>query len=153
MQWKEIPRDDGVRGQWAKLYVTMNPKGRIVMSRVTYERLGEPKSFVVLFESTNNVIGIKPATLSTRNAFPVCVTASSCKGRKGGRAINVFRLVQDHNTNLPDTIQFHDAEIDHDGIMRLDLRTARVSQRSLNHYSRKREKTADGKYPPESSST
>lgn len=54
--------------QWCGIYITMNPKGSIVMSRFTYERMGEPKAFVLLFDTVNNRIGLKPAVLSTRNA-------------------------------------------------------------------------------------
>lgn len=104
-QWQEIPRDN-IRGQWAALYVTMNPKGKIVLSRYTYERLGEPAAFKVLFDDANNIIGLQPTVLSARNAFRACVVTSSLKGGKGGRAINAFRLVQDCNIRLPDTIKF-----------------------------------------------
>ena len=68
--WQEIPRGD-VMPQYAGIYVTMNPMGDIVMSRVTYEMLGAPQAFVILFDRTNNRIGLKPAHLTTRNAYPV----------------------------------------------------------------------------------
>ena len=45
------------------------------------------------------------------------------QGRPGVQADAGTRI------SLPETIRFHDAEIDHDGILILDLRTARVSER------------------------
>jgi len=38
--------------------------------------------------------------------------------------------MQEFGIDLPETLQFKDAEIDQDGILILDLRTARVSARA-----------------------
>ncbi len=54
--WQEVLRGD-VMPQYAGIYVTMNPAGDIVMSRVTNEMMGAPKAFVILFDRTNNRIG------------------------------------------------------------------------------------------------
>ena len=121
--WREVPRDE-IKGQWAALYVTMNRRGFIVMSRVTHQRLGEPKAFQLLFDAVNNRIGLKPAAQSTRNAYPV----GPC-GPHGGKVVRAYRLMQDFGISLPETIRFHDAEIDQDGVLVLDLRTARVTGR------------------------
>jgi hypothetical protein len=137
--WKQLPRENSARGSWAALYVTMKPNGEIVMSRVTWERLGGPAAFHILFDEANNRIGLKPTVLQMRDAYKACV-----KGRRGGRCVNAYRLTQDYNIRLTYTIQFHDAEIDHDGILILDLRTARISQRSANHpRNRKKKETSD----------
>lgn len=122
--WRECPRND-VQGQWAAFYVTMNPKGYVVMSRVTYQRLGEPKAFLLLFDTVNNRIGLKPTALGIRNAYPVAKS-----GGHGGRLVRAYRLMQEFGIDLPQTVRFHDAEIDQDGILILDLRTARVSTRA-----------------------
>ncbi|MEP6847560.1 MAG: hypothetical protein ABI999_01800 [Acidobacteriota bacterium] len=37
VNWKEVPRGD-IAPQWAGIYVTMNRKGEIAMSRRTWER-------------------------------------------------------------------------------------------------------------------
>lgn len=133
LQWKEIQKDD-IKGQWAALYVSMNPKGRIAMSRITYERLGSPKAFKVFFEPVNNIIALKPTRLEDRNAFKACKVS-----RHGGRAVFAYRLIQECGISLPDTVQFHDAEIDHDRMLRLDLRTARVSDRGWNRTGRRKQ--------------
>lgn len=133
-----MPTNDGVHGQWAALYVTMNPKGRIALSRITHEKMGAPKAYVVLFDAANNIIGLKPAALAARNARKACL-----KGGSGaGRYVNAYRLVQEANIRLRHSIQF-DPEIDHDGILQLDLRTAKVSARSSGHYTRKQKQAAD----------
>jgi len=143
-RWTEVPKDN-IRGQWAALYVTMDPKGRIAMSRVTYERLGAPAAFNILFDEVNMRIGLKPTSLSLRNAYRACVTSTSTKGQKGGRQIYAYRLVQDYGIDIKQTIQFDDADIE-DGILVLDLRTARISERSRNHY-RNRAQPENGRNP------
>lgn len=118
--WNEVQRGD-IRTQWAGMNVTMNPQGWIALSRVTYERMGSPKAFVVLFDPVNNRIGLKPAALTTRNAFPVRVYS-----RHGAKVIRAGRLIKDYRIDLPATVKFDDADTDQDGILLLDLRTARV---------------------------
>lgn len=142
LQWKVIPTGDGILGQWAGLYVTLTPKGQIRMSRITFERLGSPEGVNVLFDERNNIIGVKPCTRSAKNAFRPCVI-----GAHGAKRIHAYRLIKECDIRLPQTIQFVDPEIDHDGILQLDLRTAKVSQRSIAHYRRRRERAPDGKYP------
>jgi hypothetical protein len=126
--WEECPRGD-VMPQYAGLYVTMNPTGDIVMSRVTYQMLGEPKAFLLLFDRTNRRIGLKPTGLHIRNAYPVCVGT-----RAGGKKLHGHRLTRQYQIDLPQTVLFHDARIDEDGILVLDLRTARISPRSAGHH-------------------
>lgn len=130
-EWKEIPRND-TRAQWAGLYVTMNNKGTIVLNRATYERLGSPTAFHLLYHSANNTIGLKPTTTAMRNAYP-----AHQSGRHGGRKVSAYRLVTECSLHINETLEFPDAEIDTDDILILNLRTAKISNRALNHPSRK----------------
>src|SRR5205814_2124126 len=114
--WIEIKRGD-VLPQFAGIHVTMNLKGEIVMSRVTYELLGSPKAFQLLYDKTNNRIGLKPSALTMHNAYPACVAQ-----RNGGKKVRAYRLVAEHRIDLPYTVQFDDAQIDEDGTLVLDIR-------------------------------
>ncbi len=125
--WIEIKRGD-VMPQYAGIYVTMNPAGDIVMSRVTYEMLGSPKAFNILYDRVNNRIGLKCAALTTRNAYPARVS-----NRCGAKLVRGHRLTREQGIDLPQTVQFHDARIDEDGILVLDLRTAKISRRAAAH--------------------
>jgi len=125
--WIEIKRGD-VMPQYAGIYVTMNAGGDIVMSRVTYQMMGEPKAFVILYDKVNNRIGLKPAALATRNAYPARVS-----NRSGAKVVRGHRLVREYRIDLPYTVRFYDADIDEDGILRLDLRTATISPRAAAH--------------------
>ncbi len=127
--WQELPRGD-IHPQGAGICVSMNPKGNIAMNRTTYQMLGEPKAFVILFDKVNNRIGLKPAALTTRNAYPAGVWVS----RAGSKVIRAHRLTLEYRINLPQTVRFYDADIDEDGILVLDLRTARIPPRVRNHY-------------------
>jgi hypothetical protein len=128
-EWEEVPRGD-MMPQYSGVYVTMNPKGDLVMNRVAYELTGGPDAFVLLFDKTNRRIGLKPASKFTRNAYPVCVA----NRRSGSKKVHGHRLTKRYRIDLPQTIVFPDAEIDDDGILRLDLRTAEVPKRVKNHY-------------------
>ena len=117
------PRDDAF-GRWAKPYVTMNKRGYIVMSRKTFENLKEPAAVHLFFDRVNSRIGIKPTDPRARDAYPVVK-----QGRHGGRLIRAFRLMQEFGIELPETVKFHDIAENNDGILVLDLRTAKIASR------------------------
>ncbi len=123
--------------QYAGLYVTMNPKGEIVMSRVTHRMMGEPKAFLLMFDRTNRRIGLKPTGINMRNAYPVCVGT-----RSGGKKVHGHRLIREYQIDLPQTVLFHDARFE-DGILILDLRTAKISPRSAGHHRNRGKRFAE----------
>lgn len=129
--WRQIPRDDK-RAQWAGIYVTMNSNGTIVLNRVAYERLRCPKAFHLFFDDANNVIGLKPTALGMRDAYPLTKS-----GRHGGRKLAAFRLIKECSLVIDDTLEFPDADIGPEGLLMLNLRTAKISNRALNHPTRK----------------
>lgn len=122
--WSECPGGDQ-RGHWAAMYVTMNPRGHIVFSKRVHERMNEAKAVVMLFDTVNSRIGLKPTHPTTKNAYGVCKS-----GNHGGRIVRALRVMQEYGIDLPETIQFNDVEFDQDGILILDLRTARVSNKA-----------------------
>ena len=136
--WIEIKRGD-VMPQYTGIYATMNRQGDIVISRVTYEMLGSPKAFNILYDKTNNRIGLKPAALAAKNAYPARVS-----NHAGAKMIRGHRLTREHRIDLPHTVQFVGAQIDEDGILILDLRTAKESLRAAAHHRNRarREETA-----------
>ncbi len=132
--WKEIPKDNK-RPQWAGMYVTMNSKGTIVMNRTADERMGSPTAYLLFYDPNNHVIGLKPTIRQLKNAYQKMKS-----GRHGGQKISAYRLLKECDLIIKDTLEFHDAEIDLDGILVLNLRTAKISQRALNHPTRREEK-------------
>ncbi len=132
--WKEVPRD-GTRAQWAGIYVTLNSKGVIVMNRSAHEKLDNADAFLLLYDSANNAIGLMPASSEMPNAYPAFNS-----GKHGGKKINAYCLLAECGIVIKDTLEFPDAEIDPDGILILNLRTARTSNRAINHPTRRTEK-------------
>lgn len=119
--WRECPTGHKRAHRWAAFYVTMNRKGEIVISGPTYAKMGEPAAVNLLFDTVNSRIGLKPTALAMRNAFRVGI-----RGKHGGRVVRAYPLMQEFRIQLPETIRFYDADIDDDGVLILDLRTARV---------------------------
>ncbi len=129
--WRIIPKGE-TRAQWADLYVTLNSKGTIVMNKAAYEKLKSPEAFLLLYEDVNRTIGLRPTNASRPDAHRV-----QRSGRHGGKKITAFQLLTECGLIVKETLEFHDAEIDPSGILILDLRTARASNRALNHPTRK----------------
>jgi len=126
--WQECRYYPASRASLVGLFVTLSQKGHIHLSRGTYEKMGEPKAVQVYFDPANNRFGLKQSTLASRNAFPVCK-----HGPRGARRIFVGAVLKEFRIDIPATIQFFDADFDDEGILVLDLRTARVPNRVLNH--------------------
>lgn len=126
--WQVCKHYKGVEALWAGIYVTLNRKGVINLNRKTFEKMGEPEAVSVYFDDTNNRFGIKPTSPSMRDAFPL-----GKRGSRGGRRIFVGSALKEFRIDISETIQFVDADFDDEGILVLDLRTARVPKRVLNH--------------------
>lgn len=129
--WKECPRDD-VMPQYAGIYVTMNPMGNIVLSRVTFQMMDEPKAVVILFDEVNQRIGLRPASPYATNAYPL-----RRSNRSGAKLVRGHRLTREFRIDLPHTVRFYDADINGDGVLILDLRTARLCPRAAAHARRR----------------
>jgi hypothetical protein len=130
--WKQLQRDDK-RAQWAGIYVTMNRKGVIAMNRSAHEKMGKPEAFHIFYDEANHAIGLKPTARTMRNAYP-----ATKSGRHGGRRVGAYRLITEFALDIKDTLLFPDAEIDTYGVLILNLRTAEISKRVLNHPRRRK---------------
>jgi len=125
VEWTVLKKDDGVMPHWSGVYVTMNRLGTIAMNKVTYSRMGEPKAFLIMFDRVNSRVALKPTAATMKHAY-----LAGKYGKHGGRRIRAFRLLTEFGIKIDETLEFKNAEIDHDGQLILDLRTARVSPRA-----------------------
>src|SRR5438105_1040175 len=107
--WKECPRGD-LPPQYSGIYVTMNSKGEISLGRATYRYIGEPEAFLLLFDTVNSRIGLKPTVPAMRNAYPVRVGST-----RGAKKVRAHRLMREFKISLPETVRFYDADVDEDG--------------------------------------
>ena len=117
--WTECP-NEGRLGRWAGVWVTLNPKGRLVLGLKVYKQLGEPEWVKLLFDEPNRRIGVKPTEKGARNAYRV-----SREGPRAPMIVRAFRLMAEFDVKLDETVQFDDARVDEEGILFLNLRTAK----------------------------
>ena len=136
--WQECKHYKGIEALWSGVYVTLSSKGVINLNRATHEKMGSPEAVTVYFDSTNNRIGLKSTSPSMRNAFPL-----GTRGKRGGRRVFVGSVMRQFRIDVPLTIQFFDANFDDEGILVLDLRTARVPKRVQNHWKRQADYAAE----------
>jgi len=107
------------RSRWNRPEGTMRPNGDIMLTRATWDMLGQPEHALVYYSRRAETIGVKPIRAKIRDTFPV-----TPHGKHGGRIIRAASLVEQFPIRLAHPIRFHSATIDRDGILNLDLSTA-----------------------------
>ena len=117
--WAECPNDRRP-GPWAKVWLTLSPKGRFVLGEKMFRQLGEPGWVRMLFDAANQCIGVQPVKPGTPNAYRV-----ARESQKSPMIVRVFRLMAEFDVRLAETVQFDDAEVNEEGILVLDLRAAK----------------------------
>ena len=136
VEWEEIKKGDVVAWN-AGLHVTLSRRGHIVFNRTTHKRLGQPQAVLLLYDRVNHRIGVRAANPGHRNAWKLGVKAH------GARIVRAYKLLAEKGIIVPDTVEFPDASIDHDEILTLDLRSARVSRRYLENIDRAKPRPVD----------
>jgi hypothetical protein len=124
IEWSVLPKDD-IAPHWSGVYVTINREATIALNKVAYRRMDEPAAFLIMFDRVNSRIMLKPTALSTKHAY-----RAGKYGKHGGRRVRAFRMLTEFGLKIDETLEFKNAEIDIDGQMILDLRSARVSRRA-----------------------
>lgn len=118
--WRECPRE-GAGARWVTLYASMTPDGDIVLSSFTHRAMGEPDSYVLLYDPDQSVIGLRPArAVVEKNAYPV-----RNRGICGGKRIRGYTMCRQYNISVPKTVRFHQCHIDNSGVLILDLNQTR----------------------------
>jgi len=127
--WTETPRN-ARESRWSKLYVSINPQGKIAISKFTHESMGSPGSYLLLYDADLNVVGLQPARLAvTKNAYPVLH-----KGYQGGFRIFAHRLMREHSLYLSETVYFPRCFIDGSGTLILELNDVRPARKDRRGY-------------------
>lgn len=141
--WKVVERD-GKKGKWSLPYVSLSPDGEILITRVTWEKTGSPAAYLIMFDDTNQRIGLKPAALDTKHAYK----AYKC-GTAGSKTLSCRRMLVEHGIKLKHGIRFTDIEIDQDGFIILDLRTAVINSLSVARQHRHESQSPPTAFPAE----
>ena len=123
VKWSILPRGDAAR--WSGMYVTLNPVGKIALSRTTHERFGAPATVLVMYDPMRSLLGLRPVGPEEQDAYPL-----RKYGTCGGRIIRAYRLLTEFGIKPVETVEFREPKIDNDGQLVLDLRNIRVSPRA-----------------------
>jgi hypothetical protein len=115
------------------MYVTLNPVGKIALSRTTHERFGAPAAVLIMYDAMNSLLALRPVGPEERNAYPL-----RKYGANGGRIIRAYRLLTEFGIQPRETIEFRQPKIDNDGQLILDLKNIRVSPRADGWKARRR---------------
>ena len=140
MEWKVLTRGDAA-AQFPVLYATLNPKGSIVINRSAHELMGSAEAFTVMFDPLRHRLGLKAATVGDPNAYP-----ARKYGHSGARIVRAHRMLKEFGIRPPDTLEFPEAKID-DGVLILDLQTARVSPKAHSQCRQRAEQKYVSPFP------
>ncbi len=122
-QWEEFKGGpNGSRKD--RLYVSLNHKGQFLLSRSVLAALGSPAAVVLSFERRNAKIGIRAASPTLTNAFPV-----KRRNQAHSRMVLASPFCRNYGIRVAGTVAFNHVEIGRDGIIVLELdKTTRVSR-------------------------
>jgi hypothetical protein len=124
--WEESSKANSGMARWQMLYATLNPEGHLVISGQTHRTLGEPDSYVLLFDRERSVIGLRPARSAvTKNAYPV-----KKRGNYGGVFVRAYPFCREFGIDIPQTVRFHKCQVDNNGVLILDLNQTIPAARS-----------------------
>lgn len=123
--WTETPREKK-ESRWSKLYASITREGTITLSKFTYESMGSPDSYLLLYDADLNVLGLQPARFAvTKNAYPVTI-----RDRRGACRIFAQRMIREHSLYLDETVWFPRCFIDSSGTLILELNDVRATRKS-----------------------
>lgn len=139
-EWKVLARSEAV-AQFPLLYATLSPQGSIVISRSTHEKLGSPSGYVVMFDPLRHRLGLHPESSDNPSSYP-----ARKQGRSGAKIIRAHRMIREFGIQPPDTLEFPEAKVV-DGVLILDLQTARTSPRAHSQCRYERLPKSDSPFP------
>src|ERR1043166_331987 len=85
--WRLVPRGD-VAPHWSGLYVTMNRRGYLHMSKHTHARVCSPEAFRLLYHELLRRLILSPVKKGEPHAYPAGIS-----GKYGGKGIRAPRLI------------------------------------------------------------
>ena len=99
-----------------RIKISLDRRGVFNVNHVAVRKLEKPEAVTLLFDIHKRVIGIKPAEPWQPNAFPLRV-----KNKMKTRCINARSFCKHFDINVHRTIEFNNAKVGEDGILRLNL--------------------------------
>lgn len=99
----------------AKLHVSMQPNGTIMLSRRAYEAMECPTHIEMLWEDETSTIGLRSVPERTVHAFQVYRMDS-----RGNQRFHAQRFMDKHDIQIEQTVRFPTAIVE-DGVLLLEL--------------------------------
>lgn len=109
-----------------ELRVTLSDKGVILLNAKAAAALNTPAAVTLHYNEDERIIAIKPVDERRRNAFPL-----RQKYRHQYRLIYASPFCRHFRIKVAGTVMFNHVDLDNDGAMHLDLRTATTVTRGL----------------------
>ncbi|MDM7921176.1 MAG: hypothetical protein QUS14_02660 [Pyrinomonadaceae bacterium] len=99
-----------------RIKVSLNSRGVFYLNYVGIRKLGNPEAVSLLYDAHKRIIGIKPTEAWRPNAFPL-----RAKNDKRTHWIGGIPFCRHFDIKVMRTIQFNNARVGDDGILRLNL--------------------------------
>src|SRR4051794_124090 len=112
-QWEEFSGGPRKPPQ-EEIKESLAPRGAIYLNRRAWREMGEPPAVRFMFERIESVIGIAPAGLDDKKAFPIRDHGGSSYRLAAGPFCRHFGI------KVVRTERFDDPYVDCEGILRLD---------------------------------
>lgn len=117
MQWEVFEGRQYQRTARSEPRVTLGAKGTFYLNGIAYEALDRPSAVEMRYEGNLRIIGLRPIDPRKHNAFVI-----KHHGKGGNyKRISAAAFCSQFRLKYSRTLLFENAEIDDDGIMRLDL--------------------------------
>lgn len=96
--------------------VTLGRKGTFYLNGDAFEVLGEPGAVELLYDGNRRIIGLKPTDPRKLNAFVI-----KHHGTGRYKRISAAAFCQHYRLRLDGTYLFDGVDLDHDGVLLLDM--------------------------------
>ena len=119
IQWNEFTLPiEKITVSWMK--ATLSKRGLISINRAAFRAMAQPSHVVLLYDTVNFLIGLRPAGSHIKNAMRV-------RRRRDAQStyqISAKNFCNYYGIALPCSLQFNNLKPTEDGTLILDLRTA-----------------------------
>jgi len=123
-QWTQYTSGPNRRGHEA--HVTLNCRGVFFINKHAFEMMGRPDAAQLFYDERHAVIGLRPAEHDAQFAFPLReVRGETSRVLSASGFCTRFKI----KPTSAYTIAFPNPEVDHDGILLLDIHSAVETKR------------------------
>lgn len=110
-----------------RIKVSLNARGVFNLNHVAVRKLEQAEAVVLFYDVHKRVIGIKPTEPWQLNAFPLRI-----KNKMKTRTLNARSFCKHFDIKVHRTIEFNNARLGEDGVMRLNLNDTTVIGKEPN---------------------